>query len=236
MSSINSDQIVGFINRWYDQIGINEEDNKIRKCLWKAITRPYFLFKGNIIEADGGNSSGNPGTALRNNLDNVIKFRYCFKKLCPGKNFDEEIRFVAGGDDHVWSASRNVKDTFNSSGIQKMMNDIGMTWTPADKTDDLKVKGVDDLLFLGRDVNGVLRDSSISKMLHFVRNADVVESTIVNIQTALRELSRRSKSEYDLFRNDLINSCVKAGIDVSAVWSYKQAKLADLHDEIYRYS
>jgi hypothetical protein len=231
-SSVSGDSTIQFINKWYSQVANQQEDNLVRTMLWQASNRPFFLYRGNIFHAPGGNPSGQPGTALKNNLDNVRLFRTCFQNLCPGYNFDESVRFVAGGDDHVWVVARDLLEQFSPTTIQKEMERIGMLWTPAKKDDEV-VDDVpqEDILFNSRNLEGILKDESIQKMLHFVRNDDIVGCTRTNIDTALRELSRRDKPEFDAWRDKIIASCVKSGFRVDGLWTYQQAMAHRLADD-----
>ena len=219
----NSQPQADFINSWYGQNVINQEHDQIRNILWEMGNRFNVMFRGNLYGVAGGTASGFPGTGPKNDLANHCNFRWVFKQIVPETNFDENVSLITGGDDHMWSSTPQIPE-FNVLKVAQTMKESGIYWTPADKDSEAQNLKKEELTFLGRNMKGELRESALRKMLHWVRNPDVMESTVINIQTALREYVIFGKPTYDEKRKLLMSACKKAGISPLVVWTYEEAK------------
>jgi hypothetical protein len=108
------------------------------------------------MEFLGTNPSGHPLTVVVNSVVNSLYMRYCFHELSPhnGVNktasFKEYVNLFTYGDDNIMGVSPKA-EWFNHTAIQKVLSDIGVEYTMADKTSQsVPFVHIDDVSFLKR--------------------------------------------------------------------------------------
>jgi len=86
------------------------------------------------------NPSGDALTTIINNIYNMFYVRYVYVKQVSDSlnNFHEFVDVTVYGDDNVLSVSDAIIDKYNMLTFEKVLGDIGLTYTAADKGDIIK--------------------------------------------------------------------------------------------------
>ncbi len=131
-----ADLILELINRWYDG---SEEDNMVRKVLWKEVTQPLHLNKRMLYYWTAGLSSGILVTALINNLINHSIFRVAHEELLVLPDisedlFEENIELKTTGDDNIFSTDEECEEHFTEAALVPVFKELGYEYVPEDKT------------------------------------------------------------------------------------------------------
>jgi hypothetical protein len=159
------------MNNW------KEEDLQVIRCIANDVAFPLTDVQGDIVEFFGSNPSGHALTVIINCIVNSLYMRYCFELLKPEgvelENFKEYVALMTYGDDNVMGVSPKAQ-WFNHSAIQKVLSNVGVVYTMADKeTASVPYIDISDCSFLKRSfvivdetrVACPLDWSSIEKML-----------------------------------------------------------------------
>ena len=180
--------------------GYSDEDLTVVSGIANDTAYPLIDFNGDLIEFYGSNPSGHPLTVIINGLVNVLYIRYCFKIIVGDKlNFKENVALMTYGDDNAMGISPSLPQ-FNHTSIQKVLADVGIVYTMADKeAESVPFIHIDDVSFLKRtwrwepELDAYvcpLEHESIEKMLM----VNVASKTIAKeaqaiavVSTALRE-------------------------------------------------
>lgn len=97
---------------------------------------PLCNLSGLLIEFIGTNPSGHPLTVILNSLVNSIYMRYAYAMLNPDEkkcwSFKQFVALLTYGDDNGMGVSKR-SPWFNHTAIQKVLSDIGVEYTMADK-------------------------------------------------------------------------------------------------------
>lgn len=125
------------IAKWY---AWDEDHNIARKILFLDLTNSIHLggLKNNrktLYMWLKCLPSGHPLTCIINTMYNMVAFRWCFIKLCPGLNFEEHVRAAYFGDDNLHGISDDVCQMFNQMTITQQMKVLGLTYTNSQKGD-----------------------------------------------------------------------------------------------------
>jgi hypothetical protein len=116
------------------------DDARIVYCV--GITSALHMVKGNFYFIIAGNPSGNALTGFINGVYGSLLFRYIFYKRAyeiKAFNFDFNMHVTLAmyGDDNMKNVSSDVQHFFNPFVVQEECSKIGMTYTAADKTDNV---------------------------------------------------------------------------------------------------
>jgi hypothetical protein len=131
-------------------------------------------------------------------------------------NFSKYVNMISFGDDNVLNISGAVLDQFNQITIAAGYDQIGMTYTDEGKTGELvKSRRLADVKFLKRGFryeDGVylapLELDVVMEMCQWVKtDANTVDNTITNVETAMRELSLHPRPVFNECKADLLQAC-----------------------------
>lgn len=103
---------------------------------WASETiNPTVILDGDIFDIAGTNPSGNPLTVHINCIVNILFILYVWIAVgnCA-KDFFDNVRMMTYGDDNL-IAVRDSVGNFNYWIIHTKLSEIGVTYTPADKSD-----------------------------------------------------------------------------------------------------
>jgi hypothetical protein len=185
------------------------------ECVWGIAfdtAYPVVDFNGDLLQFYGSNPSGHPLTVIINGLVNALYMRYCFAVLNNGNaaDFKKHVSLMTYGDDNIMTVSEDC-DFFNHTAIQKVLGDIDVEYTMAEKSaKSIPFVHFDSTSFLKRswrwdeDVGAYmapLEHESIEKMLtsRVVNDAICPEAhSIAVISTAVREYFHYGKKCFTL--------------------------------------
>lgn len=199
--------ILDLINEWYDTF----QDDHIRRGLFTCITHSVHVYRGIVYEWVGGMPSGNPLTTLLNCMYNSLAFRYCWYRQDYNRPiFDSKVKLLVMGDDNLFSVHHDYHD-FNELTLPDLMKEIGLKYTPEDKTALLETpfRSLEDIEFLKRSFVfeplvssyiAPLRFSVIKEMIEWTKKGSESDKiTVENVVTALCEASLHGKERYDAY-------------------------------------
>jgi len=115
--------------------GVDEQYCRVIRCIAYDVTFPVVSYNGALIELFGKNPSGQALTVTINSIVNCMYMRYCYKCLNPQKelrSFRQNVSLITYGDDNGMGVSENCP-WFNHCSISKTLQEIGVTYTMADK-------------------------------------------------------------------------------------------------------
>lgn len=123
------------IYRICERAGYTEDDLRVVKGIGYDTAFPIVDFNGDLIEFYGSNPSGHPLTVIVNGLANALYLRYCYIILRPPHvidTFKQNVNLLTYGDDNIMGVSQSA-DWFNHTAIQRVLGDIDIGYTMADK-------------------------------------------------------------------------------------------------------
>lgn len=133
--------------------GYSENELLVIQGIAEDTAFPLVDFNGDLVEFYGSNPSGHPLTVIINSLANSLYMRYCYAELSPNKTcdkFKKDVALMTYGDDNAMGVSRSAS-FFNHTAIQKVLSDVGITYTMADKEAvSIPFIHIDDISFLKR--------------------------------------------------------------------------------------
>lgn len=199
------------------------ELTQIRACVFDN-TYCFINFFGDFLRVHGINSSGNAATVLFNCLANYIIMVYAFNDLKTGdETFIEHVRAMFYGDDNLMGVSEQAM-FFNFASIQSALRDMGITYTPADKTATAySFKCLDKCEFLQRTFRyderlehtlAPLKLRSFSKMVMVAIPSTSVpyhEQIMDSVASCVRESFLHGEEVFLQIRNDLQQAVISAG-------------------------
>ena len=154
----------------------------IRYNLHSVVHGPLLIIDDTVVQAPGGQVSGQPLTALDNSLVNCLYSYYIFRKLAPPEmqNFSsylQNVRISVYGDDNMTTVRPSILHWFNFDTYAQECSKLNLVVTPADKSDNYQpYKDIFSMSFLkqsfvkvGPWILGLPEVSSIEKMLSFTR-------------------------------------------------------------------
>jgi hypothetical protein len=215
--------ICDMVNEWYDD---GPENALIRQVLWEDIVSSTHIFEDNVYGWTHSQPSGNPATVIINSLYNSISMRIvwniinCESDLAGCRMFSRHVNMISFGDDNVLNISDEAISVFNQNSIAVAYAQIGMVYTDETKgTDPLPYRSLSDVSFLKRQfrVDKVMKQyvaplamDTIMEMCNWIRgDVDESESTLVNVETALMELSLHSEEVFKQRTNQILRACRK---------------------------
>jgi len=193
--------ICDMINDWYDD---GAENRLIRSVLFEEICNARVLVRGELVQWDHSQPSGNPGTVIFNSLFNQIVMRYAYLMCKEAEglprilDFTENVSMQTFGDDNCLNISENVIDWYNQLTITEALSTIGLTYTDEAKTGELVThRTLQDIAYLKRgferDQNGYfqgpLDKNTVLEMTNWIRGlkTDGTTETYENCEAAIRE-------------------------------------------------
>jgi len=196
---------------WICELSENHSvsDLKIIKGFATDTCNAFTNFNGDLIEFFGSNPSGHPLTVIINSLVNSLYMRYAYAILVPEdpQSFVSNVVLRTYGDDNVMNSN---SDAFNHTSIAKVLGDIGIVYTMADKAaKSVPFIDIKDVTFLKRrwrfdsDVGqfmAELEHDSINKMLTTwvqSRSVSPQEQALSTIETACREYFYYGKETFN---------------------------------------
>lgn len=229
--------------------GYTEQELLVVSCLAEDTAFPLVDFNGDLIEFFGTNPSGHPLTVIVNGLANSLYMRYCYYVLNPNKEsktFKENVNLMTYGDDMIAGVSDAVP-WFNHTAIQKVLTDIDVGYTMADKeAESVPYIHIDEATFLKRswrydaDVGAIvapLEHDSIEKMLMI----NVVSKTITReyqalcvADTACREYFWYGKQIFEEKRSMLIEVIHEVGLG-ELIQNHHFPTWDNLYDQFWAY-
>lgn len=157
------------------------DDNQIRKYLHSVLWGPLLTLGQYVVQAPGGQVSGQPATTIDNCMVGLIIMYYAWKKLAPAKlsnfqSFLDNVRIAVYGDDQIVTVKPECLGFFNLETVKEIIgHDIGMEITSAAKDGKiLTFKHLEEMEFLKRNFvsvgpykYGKLQDIVFDKMLNW---------------------------------------------------------------------
>uniref|UniRef100_A0AB39A394 Genome polyprotein n=1 Tax=Perinereis wilsoni picorna-like virus 2 TaxID=3237984 RepID=A0AB39A394_9PICO len=173
-------------------------------------------------------------TTIKNNIQNELYFRYIYALDHPDRTFDDDIRMVALGDDHILCMREDVD--FTGPRIAELMKLIGQTYTSDKKGAEIEdYQSWDAIHFLGAQPTfmpefgrwvGAPKTSTIADMLTFTGDNDA--TLIDKVEQALDLCSLWSRDTYNTLSLSLHSSVKKLqgkGLRLES-WTTRRAKVA----------
>lgn len=207
------DMVCELVNDWYDD---SEENKTVRRVLFSSVKNAYHLCGRSIYRCNHGNTSGNAMTSFINSFGNSGMSRYIFIQI--GRKYSVDIalyrthvRSVNYGDDNLFHVDPSI-DWFNMETISQEFKKIGITYTPAQKDNEITpFIDVSEVTFLKRrfvwssKINAFLAPlewESITEMFNWIRKGqDSIDALLANVRSALYELFHYGPDTYKTFKN-----------------------------------
>lgn len=201
-----------------------------RYGLMTELQHTYCIINNEIFQKFQGNPSGCAITTTLNSITNWFYMCYCWLKLAPTWMRDLSImkQYVSMfffGDDGILSVAEVATPFFNFLEVQKVLTEIGITITPADKLGlAYTVNNVMSLTFLKNSINklnnryvALLDKTTIMEMCYWItKSVRKEEGTLDNVNTALRFLYFYGKEEFEKYRKAFFFALVK-GLQTSHI-------------------
>lgn len=197
--------------------GYSEDDLTIMRSMVTDVIYPLVAYNGTLVQFFGSNPSGHNLTVYINSIVNSLISRCSFYSIYPEtENFREAVSMMTYGDDDIGSVSKEFP-LFNCISKSDYIRDIGMKYTPPDKSGDhIPYMNIVDVDFLKRKsiYNGVLGrcmgaldKMSIYKSLHVrMRSSDISDDAWAGsvVDGALREFVAHGEQDYEKFRQQMV--------------------------------
>jgi ribA/ribD-fused uncharacterized protein len=226
-----------------------QEDDNIRSTLHSAIHGPLLSYHNYVVQAPGGQVSGQPCTAIDNCLINMIYMAYIWIRLAKRsdpkkahyKAFTENVRYAVYGDDNITSISESVLSWFNYQTFAAIAKEeLNLDVTSAAKDDSsVPWKPISELTFLKRSFKkrgpywtGPLDNSSFSKMLNWTKvntlhNPDHDLNKVkydpevigLTVECALEEACLKGQDFFDKIKEHLVQRCRQYAIPLMRIYS-----------------
>jgi len=183
--------------------GFTENDLKVVWGIAEDTAFPLIDYNGDLMESFGSNPSGHALTVIINGLANSLYVRYSYLNLNEADellSFAQNVKLITYGDDNVMSVSERAP-WFNHTSMQKVLGDIGITYTMADKeAESVPYIDIKEASFLKRtwrwdkDMNTYLcplEEDSINKSLmicyHDKKKLEMEPRCVAIIKSAVNE-------------------------------------------------
>lgn len=226
-----------------------QEDDNVRAGLHSSLHGPLLTYHNYVLQAPGGQVSGQPCTAIDNCLINMIYMAYIWTKLArmyaPNlahyTAFTKHVRYAVYGDDNITSVDETVIGWFNYETFSQAAKQyLNLDVTSAAKDDSATPwKPISELTFLKRSFRqegkwwvGPLDDSSFSKMLNWTKvnvlhnpDADLhkikfdPEIIGLTVECALEEACLKDQKFFEFIRDHLVKRCREYGIPMPRIHS-----------------
>lgn len=125
-------------------------EEKFFSAMMSGICYPIFLVDNTFVQFPGSLASGLFLTFILNNIANSLYIRLAWLMIVGEREFYDDpeylsrvldlfnsnVEFAALGDDNTFTVSDEYIKVFNFKSIQKAFKEIGINYTPADKSDN----------------------------------------------------------------------------------------------------
>jgi len=212
--------------------GCPEEDTWVRRVFSQELLNPQYLCDGVIWSAAGSMPSGSFFTTMFNTIANNILLRYAIVSAACGKDhriatevdyvhvislLSKEARFIALGDDNIWSVRATLKELVTPSKVAQVLLDLGYSYTAADKTPlGTQFRDLKFCTFLKRGfyvadktVLAPLDIDTIKEMPYWTKRNAPPDNEYEVLTQALYELSLHSPQYFDKYAPKFIDASVK---------------------------
>jgi len=218
------------INAWYDD---GDEAAMVRRVLFDELVHTNQIAIDVVYQSHIGNPSGNPLTTVLNTIANYYYLCYAFLELAPVEMndpifFDQYVRVFIYGDDNIMAVHPEVVNFFFPANVSRILKEMNMTYTAADKKGDSVMEPIVELTFLKSGFRKLgsfwvptLDTATIENMVMWYRESSFEteeELTISNINESLRAASLYGKKFFDKWRVKIIRNV--PGSWVSKIFSY----------------
>lgn len=186
-------------------------------------TKSPVQIKDKLVTVKCANFSGCFLTTLINNLTNDFYLRYCFYSKYPELSFDDHVRAIKLGDDHILSIGPDVEMT--PLQLSELMKPLGQTYTSAFKDAELRDEYDDfsEIMFLGAHPRrslaglwtGALRKETLHETPQWTRDHDgSLDQTIQGLVDCASQWDRDFFKEY-------VSELKQAYSDAGRAWVIK---------------
>lgn len=205
--------------RWYKEIGLNEEELMLVRGALSDIIHPNILYEGDLYRFANGNPSGNLITVQLNSICNSIMMRYAYYALNPRVTipFCKNVKLATFGDDNNAGVHRSC-GWYNHTACQKVFENLAIEYTMAEKeAKSVPYLHLSKISFLKRSfvkhdglgmVVAPIEHDSIMKKFYFVKKT--TESPLSHEEqfgaytdNSFREAYLHGQSFYDDFQNKM---------------------------------
>jgi hypothetical protein len=175
----------------------------------EEFAHPLVNVNGDLVEFNGGNSSGHPLTVIINSIVNSLYIRLAFKNVTDKhvSEFKKFVHLATLGDDNAMGVSPLIE--FSHTQIQNYLGKYGVKYTMPDKeTESIPYVSIEDIEFLKRrfvekdgEVYCPLNEDSIMKsMCVLTKSKSVLENEQLAqiLEAANREFAMYGKEVYDV--------------------------------------
>jgi hypothetical protein len=234
------------ILKFYESLGASEEDQMMRRLLWRSSSCHFHIFMDMIYARFNGQDSGNPATAETNSIIGDIIVRTCFVSSCLKMGFTltqaremwkRAVRAVYYGDDNLIALSREAR-FFTQRVLKAEIKEIfGMGYTSVDKG-DFKYDHTphSEISFLKRDfyfhpdTKTYVGRMPLEQIIDIARwwrkgSGEAASEMISNMENSLRELFYYGEHTFDNFRQTFDDHLKKQGLPILTI-SYGDCLLA----------
>jgi hypothetical protein len=207
------------------------DDLIIMRGIASEITYPTYDYFGTLVQFFGSNPSGHPLTVIINSIVNSLYMRYTYYALAAKQSrwtrippFAKGCSLMTYGDDNIMTVLKGL-DWFNHTAIAAELNEVGITYTMADKdAESVPFINLSDASFLKHfavkdEELGIYRspveESSIAKMLHTHLKSKVLtmeQSSAEAIQNVALKYFEFGRDVYNQRREELIEVARRANI------------------------
>jgi hypothetical protein len=184
--------------------------------LWDEIINTFHLSYDMVHLTRHGNPSGNPLTTVINCIVNLLYHWYAYIKITGNRSyatFLKDIGTFSFGDDVVYS-SDYADSGYSFTEVQKIMQDLGQTYTAGDKSDFCENKKLGEISFLKRHFRKIsdrlylapLDTESIEQQFNYTNIAETDIPTMkVQIDEALIEAAAHGEFYFNNFSRKLMS-------------------------------
>lgn len=123
-----------------ERSGCSKEQLLAVSCIAEDTAYAWMDYQGDLIQFFGSNPSGHPLTVVINSIVNALYMRYCYFVLNPKRecrSFKQYVHLITYGDDNEQNVSSLIP-WYNHTSIQRVLADIDVTYTMADKDAESK--------------------------------------------------------------------------------------------------
>jgi len=220
------------VNNYYE-----DEYSLVREAIFHSVVHSVVIAGELVFEKDVGITSGIVGTEITNTVENLylMLIAYQVAKDSAGlepslKDFDENVRMLAYGDDVIMGVTDEVLSFYNRKTIKEVMKFVGMTVTAANKEAAIiPFEPVSNLSFLKSEF--IQRDGYVAcplprKVIHreliWEKKVNTGDETIMTqkIDVAMQMMAHHGEEAVDQLREQLKQQRVSVDFDFK-LWEIK---------------
>lgn len=226
------------------------EDDVVRKALHSCLHGPLMTYYGKVVQAPGGQVSGQPCTAIDNCLVNMIYMFYIWMRIAKQKDpkkanyqdFTKYVAYAVYGDDNITAISEKVLHWFNFSSFKEECEKHLLVSVTSAAKDDVNnpYRKIEELEFLkrhfkqrGKMWTGPLVKDSLVKMLgwtktrklHFAdKDLDKIHFDLDTIgqtvECALEEACFHDEAFFNMLKDHFVERCNLYNIQMPRTYTY----------------